>query len=71
MGRKRGLGMNWKGVDFNTRCDKTSKIVSFLIMKRKESCARKRGGGEKEGRGEGGKCLTFFKFIIDSLSALV
>ena len=30
------------------------KIVSFFLMKRKESCARKRGGGEKEGRGEGG-----------------
>ena len=30
------------------------KIVSFSLVKRKESCARKRGGGEKEGRGEGG-----------------
>ena len=28
------------------------KILSFFLMKRKESCARKRGG-EKEGRGEG------------------
>ena len=51
------------------------KILSFFFMKRKESCARKRGGGEKEGRGGGrreeGRCLTFFKGIINSLSALV
>ena len=47
------------------------KILSFFLMKRKESCARKIGGGEKEGEGRGGKCLTFFKGIINSLSALV
>ena len=47
------------------------KIVSFFLMKRKESCARKRGEGRKRGGGEGKKCLTFFKGIINSLSALV
>ena len=46
------------------------KILSFFLMKRKGSCARKRGGGDKEGRGEGEKGLTFFKGIINSLSAL-
>ena len=44
------------------------KILSFFLMKKKESCARKRGG-EKEGRGR--ECLTFFEGIINSLSALV
>ena len=34
-------------------------------MKRKESCVRRGRGGE------GGWCLTFFKGIINSLSALV
>ena len=29
------------------------KILSFFLMKRNESCARKRGGGGKEGRGRG------------------
>ena len=29
-----------------------AKFFLFILMKRKESCARKRGGGEKEGRGE-------------------
>ena len=48
------------------------KILSFFLMKRKESCARKRGGGEKEeGKKRGGECLTFFKGIIKSLSAPV
>ena len=47
------------------------KILSFFLLKRKESCARKRGVGEKEGRGEEEKCLTFFTCIINSLSALV
>ena len=36
-------------------------------MPEKEEEGRKRGGG----RGQGGKCLTFSKGIINSLSALV
>ena len=48
------------------------KILSFFLMKRKENCARKIEGGEIEGRGRGeGEYLTFFKGIINSLSALV
>ena len=31
------------------------KVLSFFLIKRNESCARKRGGGEKEGRGRGGE----------------
>ena len=40
------------------------KILSFFFMKRKESCARKRGGGEKEGKGrkEGGGVKVFDLF---------
>ena len=64
--------MNWKGVDSNARCDKTRQnSLIFFLIKKKESCARKRGGGEKEGRGRGERYLTFFKGIINSLSALV
>ena len=49
------------------------KILSFFLLKRKESCCKKkrRRGERREGEGEGGKCLTFFKGIINSLSALV
>ena len=38
------------------------KILSFFLMKRNESCARKRGGGEKEGRGRGGVFDLFQRY---------
>ena len=61
--------MNWKGVDSYGRCDKTRQN-SFFFPNEKERklCKKKRRRGE---RGEGGECLTFFKGIINSLSALV
>ena len=65
-----------KGVDSNARCDKTRQN-SFFFPNEKERklCKKKRRRGEREeGRKRGGKrgeCLTFFKGIINSLSALV
>ena len=49
------------------------KILSFFLVNRKDSCARRKGGGEKEGwgGGRGGGCLTFIRAIINSLGALV
>ena len=62
MGREKGSGMNWKGVDSNARSDKTRQNSFFFpIQKERKLCKKKRGG----------KCLTFFKGIINSLSALV
>ena len=54
--------MNWTGVDYNARCDKTRQNSFFFPNEKERKFARKRGGGEK-GRREGG--------IINSLSALV
>ena len=61
--------MNWKAVDSNARCDKTRQN-SFFFPNEKERklCKKKRRRGE---RGEGGRCLTFFKGIINSLRTLV
>ena len=59
----RGGKMEGRG---SSRPVRPGKIL-FLLMKRKESCAR-------AGRGRGGEsewCFTFFKGIINSLSALV
>ena len=63
--------MNWRGVDSNARCDNTRQN-SFFFPNEKERklCKKNRRRGERGG-GEGGKCLTFFKGIINSLSALV
>ena len=49
------------------------KILSFSLMKRKESLQEEEEEGRKKwGGGVGGRwCLTFFKGIINSLSALV
>ena len=62
-------GVNWRGVDSNARCDKTRQN-SFFFPNEKERklCRKKRRRGE---RGEGGKCGTFFKGNINSLSALL
>ena len=38
------------------------KILSFFHMKRNESCARKRGGGEKESRGRVGVLDLFQRY---------
>ena len=45
-GKGERIGVNRKGVDSNARCDKTRQNSFFF-------CARKRGRGEREGRGEG------------------
>ena len=48
------------------------KILSFFPNEKERKFARNRGGGEKErGGGLEGGGLTFFKGIINSLSALV
>ena len=59
--------MNWKGVDSNARCDKTRQNSFFFPNEKERTLCKKKRGGMKEGR----KCLTFFKSIINSLSALV
>ena len=71
MGREKGSGMNWKGVDSNARCDKTRQN-SFFFPNEKERklFKKKRRRGERR-EGGGFKCLTFFKGIINSLSAPV
>ena len=53
IGREREDGVNWRGIDAMQDATRQGKILSFFLMKRKESCARKGGGGEKERRGEG------------------
>ena len=73
--------MNWNGADANARCDKTRQNSFFFPHeKERKLCKKKRrgergegGGGGRGGGGGGGgvKCLTFFKGIINSLSALV
>ena len=40
------------------------KILSFFLMKRNESCARKRGGRGKEGRGRGGEAFDLFSKVL-------
>ena len=66
-------GVNWRGVDSNTRCDKTRQnSFFFFLMKRKESWKEKKLCKKNRRReGEGEKCLTLFKGTINSLSALV
>ena len=44
--------MNWTGVDFNARCDKTRQNSFFFPNEKERKFARKRGGGVKE-MGEG------------------
>ena len=61
----KGEGVNWKGVDSNARCDKTRQN-SFFFSKWKGTkvVQKKRGGGEKEGRGsEGGSVWSFSKVL--------
>ena len=61
--------MNWKGVDSNARCDKTRQNSFFFPYEKERKLCNKKEEGRKWGGG--GECLTFFKGIINSLSALV
>ena len=69
------IGLNWTGVDSNSRCDKTRQDSFFFPNEKERKFARKGGGGEKEMGGGG--CWRemvfdlFFKGIINSLSAIV
>ena len=52
MGREIGYGVNWKGVDFNARCDKTRQNSFFPNEKERKLCKKKKRG--RGGRGKGG-----------------
>ena len=68
-GKGERIGVNWKGgskFQFTARCDKTRQILSFFLMKRKESLQEKeeegrKRGGEGEGEGGGGKVVDIFQ----------
>ena len=59
-------------LQFTARCDKTRQN-SFFFPNEKERklCKKKRRVEKERGRGGAARCLTFFKCIINSLSALV
>ena len=59
MGREKGSGMNWKGVDSNARCDKTRQNSFFFPNEKKRKlCKKKRRRAE---RGERGGVFDFFQ----------